>query len=179
MPSTNSVDSTDSSTTPPNSAEQSRRRLGQQDLTAVPGGHHPSGAVEHRTEIVTVPKLSLPGRQPHPHGQLKCLLRSHRGIDCGLRRVERSDYTITGATEQEAVVRFDRGPQHLVMRKQGGPHRIRVCFPPTGRTLNIGEQKRHNTRRRAPRGHAHRMSQGTRSHLEHRRIRPGHRIHIF
>jgi hypothetical protein len=42
--------------------------------------------------------------------------------------------------------------------QQCRPHRIRVCLPPTGRTLNIGEQKRHDPRRRVPRGHPHRMS---------------------
>ena len=31
-----------------NPAEQNRRRVGHQDLTAVPGGHHPRRAVEHR-----------------------------------------------------------------------------------------------------------------------------------
>jgi hypothetical protein len=44
-----------------------------------------------------------------------------------------------------AAMLLDRGVQHLVMRHQGRPHRIRVCFPPTGRTLNIGEQKRHDS----------------------------------
>jgi hypothetical protein len=27
---------------------------------------------------------------------------------------------------------------------EGLPHQIRVLLPPTGRTLDIGEQKRHN-----------------------------------
>jgi hypothetical protein len=29
------------------------------------------------------------------------------------------------------------------MGTQRNPHRVGVGFPPTGRTLNIGEQKRH------------------------------------
>ena len=45
--------------------------------------------------------------------------------------------------------------------QQRRPHRLRVGLPPTGRTLNIGEQKRHDTRRRDHRGHPHRMSQGS------------------
>jgi hypothetical protein len=44
------------------------------------------------------------------------------------------------------------------MRDKCHPHRLRVGFPPTGRPLNIGEQKRHNPGRRDPRGHPHRMS---------------------
>ena len=46
-----------------NTAEQHRRRLGHQDLTAVPGGHHPRRPVEHRAEVVPVPQFGLTGRQ--------------------------------------------------------------------------------------------------------------------
>ena len=63
-----------------NAAEQTRRRLGQQDLTAVPGGHHPRRTIEHRTEVVRPPQLGFAGRQPHPHRQLQRPLRGHRGI---------------------------------------------------------------------------------------------------
>ena len=52
-------------------AEQTRRRLGQQDLTAMPGGHHPRRAIEHRTEVVAPAQLGFAGRQPHPHRQLQ------------------------------------------------------------------------------------------------------------
>jgi hypothetical protein len=44
------------------------------------------------------------------------------------------------------------------MGKQGGAHRVSIGFPPTSRTLDVGEQKGHNARRRSPRGHSHRMS---------------------
>ena len=63
-----------------NSAEQNRRRLGQQDLTAVPGGHHPRRTVEHRTEVVALAQLGFAGRDAHPHRQLQRPLRGHRGI---------------------------------------------------------------------------------------------------
>ena len=63
-----------------NSAEQTRRRVGQQDLTAMPGGHHPRRTIEHRTEVIPVPQLGFAGRQPHPHRQLQRPLRGHRGI---------------------------------------------------------------------------------------------------
>ena len=32
------------------------------------------------------------------------------------------------------------------MRGQGGPHSIRIGLPPTGRTFNVGEEKRHYPR---------------------------------
>ena len=140
------------------SAEQNRRRLGQQDLTAVTGGHHPRSPIQHRTEVVAVAQFGFAGRDPHPHRQLQRPLRSHRGIDRRPGRRECGTHPVTGVLEQPTAVRLDRRAQHLVMCGEGLPHRIRVCLPPTGRTLDIGEQKRHNPRRRAPCGHPHRMS---------------------
>ena len=67
-------------------AEQTRRRLGQQDLTAMPGGHHPRRTIEHRTEVVPTAQLGFAGRDAHPHRQLQRPLRSHRGINRGPRR---------------------------------------------------------------------------------------------
>ena len=45
-----------------NSAEQTCRRVGQQDLTTVPRGHHPCGAIEHRAEVIPVAQLGFAGR---------------------------------------------------------------------------------------------------------------------
>ena len=50
-----------------NAAEQTRRRVGQQDLTAVPGGHHPRRTIEDRAEVVGPPQFGFTGRQAHPH----------------------------------------------------------------------------------------------------------------
>ena len=36
--------------------------------------------------------------------------------------------------------------------------RFRIGFPPTSRSLDVGEQERHDPRRWVPRGHSHRMS---------------------
>ena len=113
----------------------------------MPGGHHPRSAVEHRPEIVAVPQLGLTGRDTHPHRQLQRPLRSDRSVDSRPRRGERRSHAVTGVAEQKAVVRLNRGAQHLVMRHKGRPHRSRVSFPPTGRPLDIGEQKRHHPRR--------------------------------
>ena len=142
----------------------------------MPGGHHPRGTVEHRAEVVPVPQFGLAGRQPHPHRQLQRPLRSDRSIDSGPRRRERGAPHRRRCAEQKAAVRLDRRAQHLVVRGQGRPHAIRVGLPPTGRTLDIGEQKRHHPRRssRPISGHPRRISQQTRSYLVHRQIRPGH-----
>ena len=91
-----------------NSAEQTRRRLGQQDLPAVPGGHHPRSPIEHRTEVVGPPQLGFAGRDAHPHRQLQRPLRGHRGIDRRPGRGERGAHPVTGVLEQPAAVCLDR-----------------------------------------------------------------------
>ena len=81
--------------------EQCRGRVGQQDLTAVPGAHHPRSTVEHRAEVVPIPQLCLPGRNAHPHRQLQRSLRCHRSIDRTLGRGEGCAYPVTGVAEQK------------------------------------------------------------------------------
>jgi hypothetical protein len=76
-------------------------------------------------------------------------------LNRGFRRRERRAHTVTGALERESAVRIDRRAQHLVMDGERVPHPLSVCLPPTGKTLNIGEQKRHDPPRRA---HRRRMS---------------------
>ena len=112
----------------------------------MPGGHHPRGTVQHRTEVVGLPQFGLAGRDPHPHRQLQLQLRGHRRIDRTPRRGERGAHPIPGVLEQPAPVRLDRLTQHLVMGGQRRPHPLGVGLPPTGRNLHIGEQKRHHPR---------------------------------
>ena len=126
----------------------------------MPGGHHPRGPVEHRPEVVPVPQFGLTGRQPHPHRQLQRPLCCYSCIDSRPRRGERGAHTVAGVLEQPAPVRLNRPAQHLVVRGQRRPHPIGVVLPPTGRTLNVGEQKRHHSRRSSRRisGHPRRIS---------------------
>ena len=138
------------------------------------GGHHPRSTIEHRTEVVAVPKLGLPCCNAHPHRQFQGTLRGHRGIDGRLRRGEGGTHPVAGVLEHEAAVCLNRGAQHLVMDGQCCPHLIRVRLPPTGRPLDIGEQKSHHPRRSSRREHAHRISQGARGHLEHHWNRSDH-----
>ena len=62
-------------------------------------------------------------------------------------------------------------PEDIVVCGQRHPHPLGVGLPPTGRTLHIGEQKRHQPRRSGGRrsGHPCRISQPTSSYLPHRR----------
>ena len=91
-----------------NAAEQRRRRIGQQDLTAVTGRHHPCRTIERRTEIVAASQLCFAGRDAHPDRQLECPLRGYRRIDRSPRRRERGAHTVAGVLEQPAAVRLDR-----------------------------------------------------------------------
>src|SRR6267378_6331811 len=51
----------------------------------------------------------------------------------------------------------ERAPSQLTVGEIS-PTGTAQALPPTGRTLNIGEQECHDPRRPAPRGHSHRMS---------------------
>jgi hypothetical protein len=48
-------------------AHQPRRRGRDEDLAAMPGRHHPGGAVERRAEVVVTPLLRLARGDAHPH----------------------------------------------------------------------------------------------------------------
>ena len=74
----------------------------------MPGGHHPCRPVEHRTEIVGSPQLSLAGRDPHPHRQPQFPLSSNSGIHHRPGRGESGTHPVTGVLEQETAVPLDR-----------------------------------------------------------------------
>ena len=80
-------------------------------------------------------------------GQLQHPLGGHGGINRALRRGEGRAHPVSGVLEQEAPMRLNRPAQHLIVGGQRRSHLIGVRFPPTGRSLNIGEQKGHHTRR--------------------------------
>ena len=112
-------------------------------------GRNPCGPIQNRSEIVTPTQLGFAGRQPHPHRQLQHPLRGHRRIHPRTRRRERGTHPVTGVLEQPAPVRLNRRAHHLIMGGQRHPHHLRVGLPPTGGTLNVGKQERHD-----PRGHS-------------------------
>jgi choline dehydrogenase-like flavoprotein len=120
IPGTPRLGSADPATAAPqihqiNSAEQTSGRLGQQDLTSAPGGHHPRSTVEHRTEVVGPAQLGFAGRDAHPHRQRQLPLRGHRGIHRRARRGEGGTHAVTGVFEQpapRAPRSRGRGPRH-------------------------------------------------------------------
>ena len=147
-------------------AEQSRGRVGQQDLTTMPGGHHPCSTIQHRTEVIPIPQFGFAGRQPHPHRQLQCPLCGHRRIHRRARRGERGTHPSPVCLNNQPPCASIASRNTSSWAARAIRMLVRVGFPPTGRTLNVGEQKRHDTRRS---GHLCRMSQPTLFHLEHHR----------
>ena len=104
-------------------AEQTRRRVGQQDLTAVPGGHHPRSTIEHRTEIVPIAQLGFAGRQPHPHRQLQRPLRGHRRINRNLGEANAAHTPSPVCLNNQPPCAPIADAQHLVM----GGHAARIA----------------------------------------------------
>ena len=54
-------------------AEQRARRLGEQNLAAVPGGADPRRAHDVQPDVALVADGRLAGVQPHPHADLRVL----------------------------------------------------------------------------------------------------------
>ena len=49
----------------------------------MPGGHHPCGTIQHRSEVIPLTQFGFAGRQPHSHRQLQLPLSDHRCINGG------------------------------------------------------------------------------------------------
>ncbi len=72
-----------------------RRRVGQQDLAAVPGGHHPGGPIERRCRSNRRPAARpRPSPRPIRTGSFSSALRVDRGIHGGpaARRTRRTHH---------------------------------------------------------------------------------------
>jgi hypothetical protein len=72
---------------------------------------------------------------------IQCLLGSQgcaKGTCCGLKN---SMTTVAGGLDHASKVGFDALPQNGVVASEGRLHRLRIGFPQTGTTLDVGEQK--------------------------------------
>jgi hypothetical protein len=135
------------SSRPPGSDRHARQPSpAQRGLAPSRSSRHPA-APPHRSQCPSAPATPAPAAPRLQHRRPSAATRT--------RQPHRNRYG------WKTVVRLNRGAQHLVMVQQGCPHGIRVGFPPTGRPLNIGEQKRHHPRRssRPISGHPRRISQ--------------------
>ena len=135
-----------------NAAEQTRRRLGQQDLTAMPGGHHPRRTIQHRTEVVarhaarlrrspapSAPATPAPAARPPPHPPQTC----------GEANAAHTPSPVCLNNQPPCASIAERNTSSWAA--SAARIAIGVGLPPTGRTLDIGEQKRHHPRRRGAR----------------------------
>ncbi len=110
--------------------------------------------------------------QSHWPGLMVSARHVGQGCDAGkVARLMMSSARRARCATSAAVGALVSCDQHLVMGGQRHPHPLRVGLPPTGRTLHIGEQKRHHPQRSSGRrsGHPCRISHQTRSYLPHRR----------
>jgi hypothetical protein len=61
--------------------------------------------------------------------------------------LERSTERVAGGGEHIAAALLDPGAYNIVVDTQRRRHRLSICSPQPRASLNIGEQKRHDTRR--------------------------------
>ena len=106
------------------------------------GGHHPRGAVEYGAEVIPAAQFGFAGGDAHPYRQFQRQLRCDRGIDSRRGRVEYGTHAVTRVIEHPPVIRTDNLTKNLVVSLHRHPHGAGICLPPTGGTLDIGEQKR-------------------------------------
>ena len=125
-------------------AEQACGGAVEHDLAAVARGHHPRGAVENRAEVVPAAQFGFAGGDSHPHRQFECQLRCDRSIDSRTGRSKYGAHAVTCVVEHSSVVRVDGVTKNLIVSLQRDPHGGSICFPPTGRALDIGKEKCEN-----------------------------------
>src|SRR6516162_9361884 len=87
-----------------NAAEQTRRRLGQQDLTTMSGGHHACSTIEHRSEVIPITQLGLAGCQSPWPRRLLLQWRVDRGVHGRARQSEGRQQTIFYVEEHGPVL---------------------------------------------------------------------------
>ena len=158
------------------------RRAGQHGLTAVGQVAQPGGAVDRRADVVgLVAQLYVAGVDADAQ-----LDRCQR---CPLQ-VQRTGHRVGGARERDheavalalfhgshALVGGDRVRQCLVEARDSGLHRLGLGLPQPGRTLDVGQQQRHGSRRKlahvhvAPASFAHASQHAATCSAEHQRNR--------
>ena len=105
--------------------------------------HHPRSAVEHTPKYPRRATGLRRSRSPSGPATPGLVARPQRHRWRTWARRTRA-HPITGVLEQPTAVCLDGPASYLVVCGQCRPHALGVRFPPTGRPLNIGEQKRHH-----------------------------------
>ena len=113
----------------------------------MPGGHHPRRTVEHRTEVIALAQLGLACRDAHPYRQFQCTLAAIAASTADLGEANAAH------TPSPVCLNINPPCASIAARNTSSwaasATRIAsgVGLPPTGRTLDVGEQKRHHPRR--------------------------------
>ena len=130
------------------SATRSWVVMREQDLPAVAEREDAGDTVERRAEVVAVALLGQPGMQRHTHPQragrsprfgVQRALRGQRGGQrIGGTREDRVD-AIADRLENHTALRSDRLPQHGIVARKGGGHRLWVLLPQLRAAFDVGE----------------------------------------
>lgn len=131
-----------------------------ENLSAMPCRHDPSGSVEGRAEVVAVPLVCDSCVETHTDEDFfdlpwltgQSLLHGDRRAEGVMRIAERRRKRIAGGREHVPVAVLDRRVQDLVVARHHPAHGIGVGFPQAGGSLDVGEQECHRPRWLA--GHA-------------------------
>ena len=135
-------------------------RVGAQDLAAPRGRHDARGQVHLGPEVVARALLRGATMQAHAHAQaaretrprfrVQRNLRVDRGGNRILDARERGAEAVARDREHVSVARVDRRAEQVVVTAECGLHRRRVLGPHSGRTLDVGEEERHQPGRPNP-----------------------------
>jgi hypothetical protein len=137
-----------------------RQRLGRvrnEHLTAMGEGHQPGASIQRPIHVLpwrTQPALVRVQSHAHQNwtrvvprlGSEPLLSLEDRAqrIRC---RNERSGHSIAHRREDDTLIAFDRAAHDLVVPRDRLLHRLGVLLPQPRRTLDVGEEERHGSRR--------------------------------
>ena len=128
-------------------SNQGRGEPVQQDLAAVTARHHPRRTIEHCAVVVGAPQLGLTRCDAHPNRQREIPLCRYRRLDCIPRRLKDGAHAVAGVLEHLAVMVVDLGAQYPIVVFECDAHLVSVGLPPSGRSFDVGEQERDDSRR--------------------------------
>ena len=130
-------------------------RIGDEHLPTVTRRLQPGTEVDDRTEVVAAALDRLAQVQSHPHAQARAwprrvpqsILGGDGSGDPGGGRLEGDGEAVARRGEHVAVVCIDDVAQDLVVHREACGHRRIITSPQRRRTLDVGEQERHDARR--------------------------------
>ena len=120
-------------------------RLREKHLAAVPGRHHPGGAVDVHPDVVVVREDRLAAVDAHADsnsGVGESLLRGERGRHGVRRLLEGHEERVAAGIDHDAAVRVDGFADHAVVLGEDLGVAGAELVQETGGALDVGEEER-------------------------------------